>query len=77
MRTLQPQGDHPIIARKLVKDVVQVFAVTLGVSVVVGLIWNRLVHGPTTIDWETSFRFATLFAILFAIMPWIDARRSK
>jgi hypothetical protein len=25
-------------------------------------------------DWETSFRFAILFAI---ILPWIETRRSK
>jgi hypothetical protein len=61
------------IKRALV-DFVTVFAVTLIVCVIVTLLWNLLVHGVSTIDWETSFRFAILFGI---ILPWIEARRSK
>ena len=55
-------------------DFVTVFAVTLIVCVVVTFLWNLIVHGATTIDWETSFRFAILFGI---ILPWIETRRSK
>ena len=49
-----------------------VFAVTLIVSVLVTLLLNLIVHGTSIIDWETSFRSAFLFAIIF---PWIEARR--
>lgn len=61
------------IKRYLV-DFAIVFAVTLVVCVIVSLLWNLIFHGATTIDWETSFRFAILFGILF---PWIETRRSK
>jgi len=60
--------------KKLLVDFVTVFAVSLIVSVVVTLLWNLIVHGAGTIDWETSFRFAILLGI---ILPWIERRRSK
>ena len=60
--------------KKLLVDFVTVFAVSLIVSVIVTLLWNLIVHGTSTIDWETSFRFAILFGI---ILPWIETRRSK
>jgi hypothetical protein len=60
--------------KKLLVDFVSVFAVSLIVSVIVTLLWNLIVHGASTIDWEASFRFAILFGI---ILPWIGTRRSK
>jgi hypothetical protein len=60
--------------KKLLVDFVTVFAVSLILSVIVTLLWNLIVHGASTIDWETSFRFAILFGIL---MPWMEMRRSK
>jgi hypothetical protein len=53
---------------------VTVFAVSLIVSVIVTLLWNLIVHGAVTVDWETSFRFAILFGI---ILSWLETRRSK
>jgi hypothetical protein len=60
--------------KRLLADFVTVFAVTLIVSVIVTLLWNLIVHGAVTIDWETPVRFAILFGIVFS---WIEARRSK
>lgn len=60
--------------RRYLVDFVTVFAVTLIVCIIVTLLWNLIVHGASTIDWETSFRFALLFGIIF---PWIETRRSK
>jgi hypothetical protein len=60
--------------KKLLVDFVTVFVVSLIVSVIVTLLWNLIAHGASTIDWETSFRFAILFSI---ILPWIETRRSK
>ena len=60
--------------KRLLVDFVTVFAVTLIVSVVVTFLWNLIVHGASTIDWETSVRLAILFGI---ILPWIETRRSK
>lgn len=51
-----------------------VFAVTLTVAGIVTLLVNIVVHGATTIDWETSFRFAAVFGIIFSL---IVTRRSK
>ena len=60
--------------KRLLVDVVTVFAVTLIVSAIITLLWNLIVHAASTMDWETSLRFAILFAIIF---PWIETRRSK
>ena len=59
---------------KLLVDFVTIFAVTLIVSVIVTLLWNLIVDGSSTIDWEISFRFAILFGVL---LTWIATRRSK
>jgi hypothetical protein len=60
--------------KKLLVDSVTVFAVSLIVLVIVTLLWNLIFHGASSIDWETSFRFAIVFGIIF---PWIETRRSK
>ena len=60
--------------KKLLVNFATVFAVSLIVSVVVSVLWNLIVHGTSTIDWEISFRFAILFGI---ILPWIETRRTK
>lgn len=60
--------------KKLLVDFVTVFALTLIVCVIVTLLWNLIAHRASTIDWETSFRFAIVFGIMFS---WILARRSK
>jgi hypothetical protein len=60
--------------KRLLVDVATVFAGTLIISAIVTLLWNLIVHGENTMDWETSFRFAILLAI---IVPWIETRRSK
>jgi hypothetical protein len=66
------EGAGDMNIKKLLVDFVTVFAVSLVVTVIVTLLWNLIAHGATTIDWETSFRFAILFGILFS---WIEARR--
>ena len=60
--------------KKLLVEFVMVFTVTMVVSVIVGLLWNLIIHRASTLDWETSFRFAILLGI---ILPWMGARRSK
>lgn len=60
--------------KRLLFDFITVFAVTLILSVIVTLFWNLIVHGASTIDWETSFRFAILFGI---ILPWLETRRRQ
>jgi len=60
--------------KNVLVDALTVFSVTLIVTVIVTLLWNLIVHRTSTIDWETSFRFATLLGI---ILPWIETRRRK
>ena len=60
--------------KKLLVDFVSVFAVSLIVCASVTLLWNLIVHGASTIDWEASFRFAIVFGI---ILSWMETRRSK
>jgi hypothetical protein len=60
--------------KELLVGFVTVFAVALTVSAIVTLLSNFIVHGASTVDWEASFSFATLFGI---ILSWIGTRRGK
>ena len=60
--------------KKVLVEALTVFSATLIVTVVVTLLWNLILHRTSTIDWETSFRFAILLGI---ILPWIETRRRK
>jgi hypothetical protein len=60
--------------KNLVVEFGTVFAVTLVTSMVVTFLWNLIGHGESSIDWETSFRFAILFGI---IMTWVKSREIK
>jgi len=60
--------------KRLLIDFVTVFAVTFIVTGIVTLLWNLIFHGASTIDWETSFRFAIVFGIIFS---WIETRRAR
>ena len=60
--------------KRLLVHVVTVFSVTLVVSAIVTLLWNLIVDGASTVDWQTSFRTATVFAI---ILPCIGTRRCR
>jgi len=60
--------------KKLLVDFATVFSVSLIVCVIVTLLWNLIGHGASTIDWETSFRSAITFGIIFS---WIGTRRCK
>jgi hypothetical protein len=60
--------------KKLVVEFVTVFAVTLVTSAIVTFLWNFIGHGTSSIDWETSFRFAIILGIILA---WIRSRESK
>jgi hypothetical protein len=54
--------------KRFLIDSVTVFAVTLVGSVFVSLLWDLIAHGGSTLDWETSFRFATIFGIILPIL---------
>ena len=60
--------------KKLGVEFITVFVVTLVTSIIVTFLWNLIGHGMSTIDWETSFRFAIVFGI---ILTWAKARDTK
>ena len=60
--------------KKLVVEFVTVFAVALVISAIVTFLWNIIGYGESTVDWETSFRFAILFGI---ILTWAKSREIK
>ncbi len=60
--------------KKLVVEFGTVFAVTLVTVALVTFLWNLIGHGESTVDWETSFRFAILFGI---ILTWAKSRETK
>ena len=60
--------------KRLLVGFVTFFAVSLTVSAIVTLLWNFIVHGASTVDWEASIGFAILFGI---IVSWIGIPRSK
>jgi hypothetical protein len=60
--------------KKLVIEFGTVFVVTLVISAIVTFLWNIIGHGESTIDWETSFRFALIFGI---ILTWAKSRETK
>ena len=57
--------------KKLVVEFATVFAVALVTTAIVTFLWNIIGHGTSTIDWETSFRFAIIFGI---ILTWVKSR---
>ena len=60
--------------KQLIVEFVTVFAVTLVTVALVTFLWNFIGHGESVVDWETSFRFATIFGI---VLTWVKSRETK
>lgn len=60
--------------QRLLVESASSFAIALVVTALVSWLWSSLSHRASTIDWETSFRFAIVFAIL---TPWIGTRLGR
>jgi bisphosphoglycerate-dependent phosphoglycerate mutase len=43
-------------------------------AALVTFLWNLIRHGESTVDWETSLRFAIIFDI---ILTWAKSREIK
>jgi hypothetical protein len=59
--------------KKLAVEFVTVFVVALVTTAIVTFLWNIIGHGASAVDWETSFRFATIFGI---ILTWVKSRET-
>jgi len=44
------------------------FLITLTIAIFVTYLWNLIVHSYGLVDWETSFRLAIIFGIVFGII---------
>ena len=53
---------------KFIIEFIKVFAIAFLVCIAVTYLWSLIFHGVAIIDWETSFRFAILFGIIFPII---------
>ena len=51
------------------------FAITFVVVTIVTYLWNLIAHGAGAFDWETSFRFAIIFGIIFPSMRVLDRKK--
>ncbi len=58
--------------KKIATEFILVFTITLLVTLGVTFLWSLVFYGVAIIDLETSFRFATLFGIIF---PIINSRK--
>ncbi len=54
--------------KKLSMGFITIFFITLVVSIAVTCLWSLIFHNVAAIDWETSFRFAIIFGIVFSIV---------
>ena len=62
--------------KKTIIGFITVFAIALVVTVGVTLLWSLVFHGVAIIDWETSFRFAIVFGIIFPTIDSLKRTRS-
>lgn len=60
--------------KKLLIMFVSIFVLTLVVSAITNYLYSLITHGAGAIDWETSFRFAIIFGIIFT---WMEGRERK
>ena len=60
--------------KELLINFVITFAVTLVVTGIVTFLYSLIVHGTGTVDWEASFRLATILGI---VLSWTKARESR
>ena len=60
--------------KKLVVEFGTIFTVTFVTVALVTFLWNLIGYGESAVDWETSFRFATIFGI---ILTWVKFREAK
>ena len=60
--------------KKQVVEFGTVFTIALVTVALLTFQWNLIGHGESTIDWETSFRFAVMFGI---ILTWAKSHEIK
>jgi len=49
------------------KEFIKIFIIVFIVTLVVTYLWTLIIHNSGLIDWETSFRFAIIFGVIFGL----------
>jgi len=57
------------------RDFTITFAIVFIVSMIVTCGYSLIAHGAAAVDWETSFRFAIIFGIVFPMIRIIEKRQ--
>ena len=65
------------MAKQFIKEFMIFFVLTFVVTAVVTFLYNTIAHGLSIVDWETSIRFALIFAIVFPTMQVLQTKKSK
>jgi len=60
--------------KRAIAGFIRVFAISLLVTLAITFLWNLIFHRAAQVDWETSFRFATLLGI---ILPLANSRKNR
>jgi hypothetical protein len=63
--------------RNLAQSAVVTGVLVFVVSAVVSYLYGLLAHGTGLVDWEGSFRFALILAIVFPAIREIDRRKKS
>ncbi|MGE5499370.1 MAG: hypothetical protein ACM3Q2_14915 [Syntrophothermus sp.] len=57
------------------KESVLIFVIAFAATAVVTIIFNYFTSAGAVVEWATSFRFGIIFAIVFPVMHYLEARR--
>lgn len=58
--------------KKVLITFLTVFVLAFVSALVVGFLYNLLVHGTSVLDWENAFRLGIILGVVFA---WLDNRK--
>jgi len=61
---------------KFIRQFATIFIVVFPVTLAVSYLYNLIAHGTTVVDWETAFRFAIIFGIIFPLME-VTGKKKK
>ncbi|NOY36552.1 MAG: hypothetical protein GXO83_03160 [Chlorobi bacterium] len=57
------------------RDFAITFVIVFIVSTIVSYFYSLIAHSAGSVDWETSFRFAVIFGIIFPTIRIVEKRQ--
>ena len=75
--SMRVKRKESVMAKQFIKEFMIFFVLTFVVAAVVTFVYNIFAHGMSIVDWETSIRFALIFAIVFLTMQILQNKNSK